>query len=438
MVKLICLTFKLGELIMREDILKQLTESEDFDFDSFQKEVVAGLKAGRPFLGKDGTLTPLIKRLIEASLEGEIEAHVAETKPQTNRRNGKTSKIVKSDSGPFELETPRDRNGTFEPEIVKKRQTVLNATLDNKILSLYGAGMSYSDVSNHMAEIYGVDISEATISAITDKLLPIVTEWRNRPLESVYPIIFMDAMFFKMREDGRVVTKALYNILGVNQEGKKDILGFYIAESEGANFWLGVLNDLKARGVEDILIACVDGLTGFPEAIAASFPKTEVQLCVVHQIRNSLKYVASKDQKPFMADLKPVYQAETKDLAELNLSKLEEKWGKKYPMVLKSWKNKWDILSTYFKYSQDIRKIIYTTNPIEGFHRQVRKYTKSKGAFTSEGALFKLVYCACQRIKEKWNMPLHNWALTISQLDIYFPGRIKIELSVNQGADTVR
>ena len=320
---------KLGELIMSKDILKQVTENECFDFETFKEEVVAGLKAGRPFLGKDGTLTPLIKQLLEASLEGEIEAHVGNTKDQANRRNGKNSKTVKSDSGSFELETPRDRNGTFEPEIVKKRQTILNATLDNKILSLYSAGMSYADViSGHLAEIYGVEVSEATISAVTNKLLPLVSEWRNRPLETVYPIIFLDAMFFKMREEGRVVNKALYNILGITQSGHKDILGFYIADSEGANFWLGILNDLKARGVEDILIACVDGLTGFPEAIAASFPKAEIQLCIVHQIRNSIKYVASKDQRAFMVDLKTVYQAETKDLAETNLLRLEEKWGK--------------------------------------------------------------------------------------------------------------
>ena len=292
---------------------------------------------------------------------------MTDTKTQSNRRNGKTSKLVKSDSGTFELKTPRDRNGSFEPEIVKKRQTVLNATLDNKILSLYSAGMSYSDVRNHLVEIYGVDISEATISAVTDKLIPIISEWRNRPLDTVYPVIFLDAMFFKMRDEGRVVAKALYNLLGVNQSGYKEILGFYLADGEGSNTWLGILNDLKARGVEDILIACVDGLTGFPEAIAASFPRAEVQLCVVHQIRSSIKYVASKDQKPFMIDLKTVYQAETKDLAESNLIKLDEKWGKKYPMVLKSWNSKWDNLSTYFKYSQDIRRLIYTTNPGESF-----------------------------------------------------------------------
>jgi len=422
---------------MNEVVSQKIIETEDFDFDKLKEEVVSGLRTGRPFLGKDGTLTPLIKRLVEASLEGEIEAHVASTKDQANRRNGKNSKIVKSDSGTFELETPRDRNGTFEPEIIKKRQTILNATLDNKILSLYSAGMSYADVSSHLAEIYGVEVSEATISAITNKLLPLVSEWRNRPLDAIYPIIFLDAMFFKMREEGKVINKALYNILGISQSGHKEILGFYLADSEGSNFWLGVLNDLKARGVEDILIACVDGLTGFPEAIAASFPKTEVQLCIVHQIRNSIKYISSKDQKSFMVDLKTVYQADTKNSAEFNLLQLEEKWGKKYPMVIKSWRSKWDNLSAYFKYSCDIRRLIYTTNPIEGFHRQVRKFTKAKGAFTSENALFKLIYCACQKIKEKWNMPIQNWALTISQLDIYFPGRLKIELGSDLGADTL-
>jgi transposase-like protein len=294
--------------------------------------------------------------------------------------------------------------------------------------------MSYNDISEHLADIYGVDIAESTISAVTDKILPAVAEWRNRPLEKTYPIIFLDAMFFKMRDNGRVVNKALYNILGIDQSGHKDILGFYLAESEGANFWLGILNDLKNRGVDDILIACVDGLTGFPEAINAAFPKTEVQLCVVHQIRNSIRYVTSKDQKEFIGDLKTVYATETKNLAENNLAKLREKWEKKYPLVIKSWLTKWELLSTYFKYSHDVRRLIYTTNPIEGFHRQVRKFTKSKGAFTSENALYKIIYCACQKIKLKWNMPIANWALIISQLDIYFPNRLQTDLS----ADTVK
>lgn len=276
--------------------------------------------------------------------------------------------------------------------------------------------MSYQDIQKYLGEMYGLEVSSGTISAVTDKLVPLLTEWRSRPLSSVYPIVFLDAVHFKCRENGKVQHKVVYNILGVDLQGHKEILGFYIADSEGANFWLGVLNDLKNRGVQDILIACVDGLTGFPEAIEAAFPKTEVQLCIVHQIRQSLRYIASKDQKSFLKDLKTVYKAESKDLAELKLLELDEKWGKKYPMVLRSWQSKWERLSCYFKYSPDLRRLIYTTNSIEGFHRQVRKYTKAKGAFSSDMALFKLLYSAIMQIKKKWTMPIRNWALTISEL----------------------
>ena len=393
-----------------------------------QEKIVAEIRAGKSLLGQDGLLTPLIKSALEATLEGEMEAHLDESRANKNRRNGKSTKTVTHSAGSFELETPRDREGSFEPEVVRKRQTVLNDALDEKILGLFSLGMSYDDIRKHLAEMYGVDISAAKISAVTDKLLPLIIEWRSRPLESTYPIIFLDAMFFKAREEGKVIQKAVYNILGINQQGHKEILGFYAAGTEGANFWLGVLNDLKNRGVEDILIACVDGLTGFPEAIQAAFPKTEVQLCIVHQIRQSIRYVASKDQKIFLKDLKTVYAADTKDLAEQNLLLLDEKWGVKYPIVLKSWQTKWDYLSAYFKYTKPVRRLIYTTNPIEGFHRQVRKYTKSKGAFTSENALFKLVYSAIQQIKKKWNMPVREWAETISQLDIYFDGRLNVGL----------
>jgi len=405
----------------QDNILSKLSKDSHFDFAEFQKEAIQKLKSGQALLGEKGVLTPLIKQIIEASLEAEIGHHMDEcdTSGVTNRRNGKTTKTVQTAHGPIDLDTPRDRAGTFEPEIVKKRQTILNESLDDKVLGLFGLGMSYQDIRNHMQEMYGTEISQGLLSKITDKLLPVITDWRNRSLEPIYPIVFLDAMFFKVRENNKVSTKAVYNIIGVTQSGCKEILGFYLAESEGANFWLGVLNDLKARGVEDILIACIDGLTGFPEAIAASFPKTEIQLCIVHQIRNSLKYIVSKDQKPFMADLKTVYKAETKELAEQRLLELDENWGKKYPMVIRSWENKWDELSAYFKYSEEIRRLIYTTNPIEGFHRQVRKYTKSKGAFTSENALVKLVYCASQQIGKKWNQPMHNWALIVSQLDIY-------------------
>jgi putative transposase len=403
---------------------------DQFDFNQFQADSIKKLKSGQPLTGKDGVLTPLIKQLLEAALEGEMESHLSDCKDdgQSNRRNGKSKKIVRTGTGSFELETPRDREGSFEPEIVKKRQTVLNESLDNKVLSLYALGMSYDAITSHLEEMYGLEVSTAKISQITDKLMPVITEWRNRTLDSVYPIVFLDAMHFKIREEGKVVSKAIYSILGVNTQGCKDILGIYLSESEGAHFWLGVLNDLHKRGIEDILIASIDGLKGFPDAIAQVFPKAEVQLCVVHQIRNSLKYVVSKDQKQFMVDLKLVYQATSIDLAEHHLLELGEKWGKKYPAVIKSWQANWSTLSHYFKYPDELRRIIYTTNIIEGFHRQVRKYTKSKGAFVSENALMKLIYCACQNVLEKWTMPMHNWALIASQLQIYFDGRLNLEL----------
>lgn len=402
----------------------------NFDYNEFKTEALEKIKSGQPLTGKGGILTPLLKELLESALEGELDAHLLENREAgiINRRNGKSSKQIQTSSDSFELLTPRDREGSFEPEIVKKRQTVLNESLDNKVLALYALGMSYEAISEHLAEMYGFEVSSAKISLITDKLLPLITEWRNRPLESVYPIVFLDAMHFKVRVDGKVTTKAFYSVLAVSTDGKKDILGLYLSENEGARFWLGVLNDLRARGVEDLLIASIDGLKGFPEAIADVFPKTEIQLCIVHQIRNSLKYVVSKDQKAFMADLKLVYRASSKDLAEHHLLELGEKWGKKYPAVMKSWNDNWENLSQYFKYPEELRRIIYTTNIVEGFHRQIRKYTKNKGAFTSENALLKLIYCACQKVLEKWNQPMHNWALIISQLQIYFDGRLNLGL----------
>lgn len=413
-------------------MLPAVKDRASFNFEEFKAQAITDMKAGKSLMGKEGIFTPLMKEFLEAALEGEMASHMASCVEDTesqNRRNGRSVKTVQSPMGSFELETPRDREGSFEPQIVKKRQTVLNESLDNKILGLYGLGMSYQDITSHLKEMYDFDVSAGTLNSVTDKLLPLIAEWRSRPLETIYPIIFLDGMYFKSRENGKVVTKVIYNILGINQEGHKEILGFYVSESEGANFWLGVLNDLKQRGIQDVLIACVDGLTGFPEAIKGVFPKTEIQLCIVHQIRNSLKYVASKNQKEFMQDLKLVYQASNKENAEYHLLKLEEKWGEKYPMVIKSWQTNWENLSHYFQYSGDIRRLIYTTNAIEGFHKQVRKFTKTKGAFTSENALFKLVYCACQKISQKWSTPLHNWALTISQLDVYFEGRLKLNIN---------
>lgn len=411
---------------------KETSDLKEFDFGAFQQEVIKQLKSGKPLSGKEGVITPLIKRILEAALEGELENHLTEERESggRNRKNGTTPKTVKTDQSAFELETPRDRNSSFEPEIVKKRQTYLGDALENKIISLYSLGMSYNDISGHIEELYGIEVSPASLSSITDKIIPVIKEWQGRPLEAVYPFVWMDAIHYKVREDGRVSQKAAYTLLGINQRGLKEALGIYISESEGANFWLQVLTDLSNRGVKDILIASVDGLKGFPEAITTIFPKTEVQLCIIHQIRNSLKYIASKDQKAFLKDLKKVYKAATKDLAEHKLSELDSTWGKKYPIVIKSWKTNWDNLSNYFKYPQEIRSLIYTTNAIEGFHRQIRKVTKTKGAFSSETALLKLLYLAIQNISEKWSQPLRNWSQTISQLALFFEGRLKLDITV--------
>jgi putative transposase len=353
-----------------------------------------------------------------------------ETVEGSNRKNGYGRKTVKSTSGSFELATPRDRAGSFEPQLVKKHQTHMSDEIERKIISMFGLGMSYLDIAGHIAEIYGLEISNATISGITDKLIPEIKAWQQRPLASHYPFVWLDAIHYKIKQDGRYVAQAVYTVLGLTLEGHKEILGLYLSETEGANFWLSVLTDLNNRGLEDILIACVDGLNGFPEAINAIFPQTEVQLCVIHQIRNSLKYVASKNQKEFMADLKPVYKAETFAGAETALDALEEKWGKKYPLVIKSWRRKWANLSVYFKYPPDIRRVIYTTNAIEAVHRQFRKLTKTKGAFPNENSLLKLLYMGIQNASQKWTMPLQNWNLTLSQLSIYFEGRLDDVLDI--------
>ena len=383
----------------------------DFDFEA----ALSALQDGQQLTGKDGILTPLIKQLTEAALEAEMAVYL-ETVEGSNRKNGYGRKTVKSTSGSFELATPRDRAGSFEPQLVKKHQTHMSDEIERKIISMFGLGMSYLDIAGHIAEIYGLEISNATISGITDKLIPEIKAWQQRPLASHYPFVWLDAIHYKIKQDGRYVAQAVYTVLGLTLEGHKEILGLYLSETEGANFWLSVLTDLNNRRLEDILIACVDGLNGFPEAINAIFPQTEVQLCVIHQIRNSLKYVASKNQKEFMADLKPVYKAETIAGAETALDALEEKWGKKYPLVIKSWRRKWANLSVYFKYPPDIRRVIYTTNAIEAVHRQFRKLTKTKGAFPNENSLLKLLYMGIQNASQKWTMPLQNWNLTLSQL----------------------
>ena len=403
------------------------TEKESFDYESLKTKALEQLRTGKSLYGKDGAFAPLLKDFLESALEAELEAHLdQEQRIFGNRKNGQSTKLLKTAEGSFELSTPRDRNSSFEPQIVRKRETILAESLEKKIIGMYGLGMSLRDISQHIKELYDTDISATTLSQITDKIIPKVIEWQSRPLERLYCIVWLDAMYYKVKIDNKIVTRCVYNILGINVEGRKGILGSYTNESEGANFWLGVLTDLQNSGIEDILIACIDNLKGFSEAITTIFPKTEVQSCVVHQIRNSLKYVASKDQKEFMSDLKPVYQAVNKDLAELQLLKLAEKWEKKYPLVIDSWQRNWEKLSTYFKYPEAIRKLVYTTNTIEGYHRQIRKVTKTKGAFTSDMALLKLVYLASKNIEKKWTMPLSNWSITISQLNLLFPERLNL------------
>ena len=392
-------------------------------------EFAAQLKAGKGLGGKDGALTSLIKQLTEMALQAELETHLSQDL-EKNRKNGTSSKTMKSANGTFELDTPRDRNGSFEPELVKRNQTHMSDELESKMLSLFALGNSYSQIADHIEDMYGVHFSKPAITAITDKLIPKLEEWKKRPLESIYPFVYLDAIHYKVRDEGHYVSKAFYTVLGVNLDGKKEILGLYFNESEGAKFWLQVLTDLQNRGVNDILIASVDGLKGFPEAINAVFPETEVQLCIVHQIRNSLKYVASKNQKQFAGELKKVYQAFTKEEAELELNKLEEKWGKKYPIIFESWRNKWDNLSNYFKYAEPIRRVIYTTNIIESVHRQFRTLTKTKGAFPNDNSLLKLLFAGIQNAEKKWTMPIKNWSLTISQLNIHFRDRLKDALDL--------
>lgn len=397
------------------------------DWNELKKEAISRLRSSKELSGKDGALVPLIKDLLETALEAELTEHLKEEKTD-NRRNGKTSKTLKSDYGPIELQTSRDRQATFEPQLVKKRQTTLGSALNNKILALWSKGMSYSDISAHVEELYGLEVSESTITGITDALIPKVKEWQNRPLEAVYPIVWLDAIHFKVREEGRVISKAVYCILGLSQQGKKELLGMYLGQNESASFWLNVLSELKNRGVEDILIACIDNLQGFKEAISSIYPQTELQQCIVHQLRNSMRYVSYKDRKGLMKDVKAVYQANTAEMAEEELSVVASKWESKYPLVFKSWRKNWLELSAYFKYPPAIRKIIYTTNTIESFHAQLRKITKSKRVFSTDMSLMKLLYLVQEEITKKGVMPLSHWPETLSQFSIIFNDRLKLEL----------
>jgi len=390
---------------------------------------VEALREGKDLSGKGGILTPLIKQLTEAAMKAELEAHL-DSDQAPNRKNGTSSKTMKTPAGEFELKTPRDRAGTFEPQIVKKHQTHLTDELERKVMALFALGNSYQDIRGHIEDMYDMSLSNGTLNTITDKLLPELQAWRERDLEAIYPIVWLDAIHYKIKENGRYVSKAVYTLLGLTMEGKKELLGLYLSDQEGAHHWLSVLTDLHNRGVKDILIACIDGLKGFPEAIESIYPNTEIQHCIIHQVRNSMKYVASKHQKAFMADLKCVYKAATLNAAESALDELETKWGENYPLVIKSWRSKWPTLSAYFKYPHYVRTAIYTTNAVEAVHRQFRKLTKTKGGFANENSLLKLLYAGILKAAKRWTRPVQNWNLTLSQLAIHFDGRLDDHLAL--------
>lgn len=405
----------------------------NFDYNSEIKKC----KTIDDVLGKNGLVQRLVKDVLENILEAEMDEHLGRDKYQRqsniepgerNYRNGYSQKNLRSSFGDVDLDIPRDRKSEFEPQIVKKYETVCNE-LDKKIISLYVKGMTTSDIQAEIEDLYGITISPSMVSKITDKVIATATEWQNRMLDKIYPIVYLDAMYFKVRSNGKIVNKAVYICLGYTMEGYKDILGLWVDEAEGAKFWLGICNDLKNRGVKEILIACMDGLKGLPQAIQTVFPSANIQTCIVHQIRNSIKYIASKDKKSFMKDLKEVYKAPTEELALAQLDKLKETWGNSYGMVIDSWYNNWNNLSTFFDFSPRIRKMIYTTNALEGFNRQVRKYTKSRTIFPTDESLNKCVYLATMEIMEKWTQPVPNWGATLAELTLFFTEELKDELA---------
>lgn len=412
-----------------------MTKKDDINFD--YNEEVKKCKTIDDVIGKDGLVQRLIKDVLENILEVEMGEHLGRDKydrqtdidqDDRNYRNGYSKKTLRSSFGDVDLDVPRDRKAEFEPQIIKKYETVCNE-LDKKIISLYAKGMSTRDIQAEVEDLYGITLSPSMISKITDKVIATATEWQNRMLDEIYPIVYLDAMYFKVRSNGKIVNKAVYICLGYTLEGYKDILGIWVDEAEGAKFWLSICNDLKNRGVKKILIACMDGLKGLPQAIKTVFPTVDIQTCIVHQIRNSIKYIASKDKKAFMKDLKEVYKAPTEDLALAQLDNLKEKWGSNYGMVIDSWYNNWNNLDTFFKFLPQIRKLIYTTNVLEGFNRQVRKFTKVRTIFPTDESLNKCVYLATMEIMEKWTQPIHNWGTTLAELSLYFEEQLKDELA---------
>jgi len=402
-----------------------MQEKKKFDLDAELKNC----KTIEDLTGKNGLVQRLVGKMIEKMLAEEMAEHLGYEKHEKkgyksgNNRNGVTNKQVKSSFGELDLSVPRDRNGTFEPQLVKKRQRSINS-FDKKIISMYGKGMTTRDIQEHILELYGAEISPTMISHITEKILAVAHEWQSRPLENVYLAVFFDAIHYKVREEGKVVSKAAYTCLGIDSEGRKEILGIWIGESEGAKFWLSVCSELKNRGVKDIFIACIDGLKGFPEAIKEVFPQTEIQLCVIHLIRHSMKYIPHKYIKEFMANLKSVYRAPSLKSAEDNLSKLQKKWGKRYAFAVNPWIKNWENVKTFFQFPEPIRKLIYTTNAVESLHRQFRKVSKTRNAFPNDEALFKLLFLAIRDISKKWTMPIHGWKEAVSHFAILYGERL--------------
>ncbi len=369
----------------------------------------------------------LTKMTVEAALNGEIEEHLGFSKHEKankpNSRNGHSRKTLQTEDGQFELKTPRDRNGDFEPELVKKHQRRFTS-MDDKILFLYAQGMSTREIVTTFKEMYGADVSPSLISKVTDAVIEQVVEWQARPLDPVYPIVYLDCIVLKIRQDRRVINKAVYLALGVNLEGHKELLGMWISENEGAKFWLSVLTELQNRGVKDILIACVDGLKGFPDAITTVYPETQIQLCIVHMVRNSMKFVPWKDYKAVTADLKQIYQSATEEEALLSLDRFADRWDDKYPLISKSWRNHWENLNTLFNYPQDIRKAIYTTNAIESLNSVIRKATKKRKLFPTDDSAKKVIYLAIQQASKKWTMPIRNWKPALNRFMIEFEDRL--------------
>ena len=372
------------------------------------------------------TIAEFMQGSLEAELDEELgyEPYDVKNKNTENSRNGHSKKTLRTSMGKVEIDIPRDRNGDFEPKILPKNHTSISQDMESKIISMYAKGMSVSDIEKHIRDIYGLEISDTTVSRITDKVLPAAKEWQQRPLESIYAVVFLDAIHYRVRSEGQIVKKAVYIAIGIDLDGKKDVLGMWVGENESAKFWASVLNNMRNRGVEDILIACTDNLTGFSQAIEAVFPKTDIQNCIIHQLRNSSKYVSYKDIKALMADLKKVYTAVDEEAALNALDEFAAVWDSKYPRISKSWYDNWANLSTYFKFPQELRKLIYTTNTIEGFNRQLKKVTKSKSVFPTDDSLFKMLYLAMTDITKKWTGRRQDWSRIYAQLVIYYADRI--------------